>query len=182
MEKIKNQHESGDVVEINPELEEEARQDVGTTQRKKIEIKSDDDPRVIQRRYGVSKSAAYRAIKQGWLFLNYHERLVEIDSGWAEENVEKLKRAAKSGARIAIVKLGKGMDELRPFDFEDVVSASYVRLMELSGHPERENQNWLITVARNAALDFIKSQIIRPSTIFSEDTEDVRDRREDRGE
>lgn len=153
-------------------LEEEALLDAGVTERKKIVISPDMDEKTIQEKFHVSPTTAWRAKKRGWFFQNYQERAVLPDSVWADTHVKEIKESAEAGSRIAMRKLNKILPEIRPFEFSDLVSSAYVRLMELSGHPHREILYWRNTVARNAVLDFIKTQIIASGKVFSDEEYD----------
>lgn len=153
-------------------MEQGAFVDAGVTERKKITISPDMDEKMIQEKFGVSRTTAWRAKKQGWLFKNYHERLVLWDSDWAEAHVEEIRASAKTGARFALAMLSKTVSEIQPFEFDDLVSCAYVKLMELSGHPDREIPRWRDAVAKNAALDFIKTQVISAGKVFSDEEYD----------
>lgn len=153
-------------------LEKEVLLDSGVTERKKIVISPDMDEKVIQEKFHVSKTTAWRAKQRGWLFQHYQERAVLPDSVWAEAHARELKESAEAGSRIAMRKLNKILPEICPFEFSDLVSSAYVRLMELSGHPHREIPYWRNTVARNAVLDFIKTQVIAAGKVFSDEEYD----------
>jgi hypothetical protein len=126
------------------------------------------DEKVIQKKFHISPTTAWRAKKRGWFFQNYQERAILSDSVWAEAHVKEIRESAEAGSRIAMRKLNKILPEIRPFEFSDLVSSAYVRLMELSGHPDREILYWRNMVARNAVLDFIKTQIISAGKVFSD--------------
>lgn len=158
--------------ESEKEIEGGAFLDAGVIERREIVIPPDMDEKIIQEKFHVSRTTAWRAKKRGKLFQAYHERVIMPDSVWAETHAQELKESAEAGSRIAMRKLNKILPEIRPFEFSDLVSTAYVRLMELSGHPNREISHWRNTVARNAVLDFIKTQVISAGKVFSDEEYD----------
>lgn len=159
------------------DIEAEAAVDTGSTERRKIEIPADMDAHTIQERFKVSRTTAWRAKKQGWLFKNYHEKTIIPDISWATAHEAELRQSAKEGAQIALARLGRSYSELKPFNFEDLVAEGYVRLVELSGNPDRESKFWRNTVARNVVFDFVKTQIISAGKVFiSEEYDETKNR------
>jgi hypothetical protein len=158
--------------ELNLEDEKEALIEAGENRREKIEISEEMTPEEIQEKFNVSRTTAWRAKERGWLFLNYLQRAVDVDNDWADSHIQEIKDSARIGAHLAMRRLHKAFyKELRPFSFEDLISCAYVRLMELSGHPQRDVQIWRNAVAKNAASDFIKTQIIAAGKVFVEKDE-----------
>ncbi len=164
---FEGQENNNDSDKSDKYIEKEIFIDAGTTERKRILISKDMNAKDIQEKYNVSKATSYRARKQGWLFLNYQKKVIMIDNDWAEKNVDILKKSAEIGSKFALRKLKNNTLSIKPYEFEDLVSTAYIRLIELSGHPKRDLPLWRSTVARNAVLDFIKTQIISAGKVLT---------------
>ena len=161
----------GGLEELSKEREEEISHDVGTSERRRITVDTNKDAAEIAKEHGVSRTTAWRAKQRGWLYKDYHLKLVDLDAQWAQDHVEEINASAKSGARIALAKLGSSLKEIQPWDFDDLVSVARLRLVELSGHPDRDSQAWRTVAARNSALDFIKTQVISAGKVFESSDE-----------
>lgn len=149
-------------LESNPEVV----LDVGVTKRERIDIPKTMTAQEIQSQYGVSRATAWRAKKNGWLFFNYNKKVIDVDYEWASSHVEEIRESARIGSAYALKRFSLRIHEIGPFDFEDLISSACVRLMELSGHSNREDKAWRNAVASNAASDFIKTQILSVKKFF----------------
>jgi hypothetical protein len=173
-----NISEGAPIVETN--LETEAGVDAtGNFSRGRVEIDTNMDRKEIQKKYGVSYMTASRAQDRGWIFIDYHVKDIEIDIDWAAQHANEILESAKVGARYAVRKLKVEINAIGYFDFDDLASAAKQRLIELSGHPNRENEHWRNIVARNAASLFLRQvylshesgvdRMVNPDPAYNED-------------
>ena len=126
----------------------------------------------IQRQFGVSRTTAWRAQSRGWVYVNYHEKEIIPDEIWANVHISEILESAAKGVwsylRRRAAKAARTISELcAPFDPEDVIQQATLRLVELSGHPEREREGWRVVVAQHAAADFVDAILIRTRNSFS---------------
>lgn len=157
------------------QIEEEASADSGINERRKIEIPEDMDAKTVEEKYKVSRSTAWRAKQRGWIFINYHQRVIDQDIEWANEHSSEIKKSAEIGADLALRMLGMKRSELFPFGIEDLISAGYIRLLEICGHPNRDIALWRNAVARNAASLFIRTEILPARKMLGNDNEEKRE-------
>lgn len=120
----------------------------------------------IVAQFGVHRATAWRAKARGWLVLDYHDREVVVDQRWAESNQENLLLSAKKGVlaylRRRAANGGRTVAEIcSPFTADDVIQQALVRLLELSGHLDREKEGWRVRVAQHAAADFLDYNLVR---------------------
>ena len=169
LEKIKKlQRGGGESVDQVVDKEGIEQDVIGKNERRKITIPEQMSPEEIQEKYGVSRATAYRGKERGWIFINYLERVIEQDDGWAQRNADALRKNANSAARIMLGKASKHMrmnprefiaQILTPYSFEDLESIAITRIIELAGHQERDSELWRIKVGTNSVSDFLKTHM-----------------------
>jgi len=115
---------------------------------KRIEING-MSPTQIMERYGVHRGTAYRAVKRGYLCLDYHKRQIVIDPARAEENLDLIQMVVEQT-------LWRKFGWIR--NKADARSEAILGLLELTGHPDFGNKNWMITVVQNRLRDFAKKE------------------------
>jgi len=106
-------------------------------------------PAQIQERFGVSRATAYRAVKRGYLCLDYHKREISPDSARAEEFLHMIRAIVE---KTLWEKFGWIRNKA------DARSEAILGLLELAGHPDFGNTNWMITVVQNRLRDFAKKE------------------------
>ncbi|MDO8582323.1 MAG: hypothetical protein Q7S16_05635 [bacterium] len=129
--------------------------------REKVIIDPAMKPGAIQEKYNVSRATAFRAIKRGYLIVNYHTRIVDPDPSWNKENAGIIRHSAEKGVMAVLSSRRKlfGMREIAeivsPYSIEDVNNEAVVRIMEISGFPERDREGWRVKAAKIAAYKFL---------------------------
>jgi len=110
--------------------------------REKIYIKKRDTVASLMQS-GVSRATAFRAVKRGYYWIDYHKKVININKKQFDA------RQAKDAANVAVRKYFKGHLYLT----EDLVSCSMLRMYELSGISC--DFNFQMTVARMACRTFL---------------------------
>ncbi len=119
---------------------------------------------VLAERYGVSRHTIYRALKgDGSFWQRYHTKEVCVDLKWVNENLERIEEEGWHGALVAIGRImnhaGKyGWEVCLPMAVEDVFSEARLRVIELSGHERRDEEEWCKKVAFSAASTYLQKQ------------------------
>jgi hypothetical protein len=150
----------------------------------KISITSEMTFEEIQKICGdkVHRATIFRAMKKAKeegsaiINLNYHQKQVMPDPEWIEKHQEEVVASARAGVWLALKIKNMRIEDIRPFSFRDLHSTALVRLIELGGHPNRENEHWRTEVARNAVFNFLESEVIAHSKVNKENELDLEKR------